>query len=75
MEIAFSMYDFDNDYLISANDVQLLLSYIPFRTQESVKNFIKEGKIIRNTDLTYEIRDQQQNEIQNFVDLVFKEKK
>lgn len=31
MELAFSMYDFDGDGEITAEDVRILLSYIPFR--------------------------------------------
>lgn len=31
MKIVFEAYDFDNDGRISAEDVRLVLSYIPFR--------------------------------------------
>jgi len=34
----FFRFDFDGDDLISQEDVQILLSYIPFKNQEELKN-------------------------------------
>ena len=35
MKLTFDMFDFDNDGKISAEDVKLVLSYIPYRNQSS----------------------------------------
>lgn len=35
MRLTFDMFDFDNDGKISAEDVKLVLSYIPYRNQSS----------------------------------------
>jgi Ca2+-binding EF-hand superfamily protein len=37
MNLTFKMFDFDNDGFITAEDVRLVLSYIPFKTS-TLKN-------------------------------------
>ena len=31
MKFTFNMYDFDNDGLISAEDIRIIMSYMPFK--------------------------------------------
>lgn len=36
MRLTFKMYDFDNDGTVSREDVRILLSYVPFKTEEDL---------------------------------------
>lgn len=70
MQIAFNIYDFDCDGKISAEDVRLVLNYIPmnFANNSDSEGLYQniEGRDINDTE-----REQNQQNVANFVKLAF----
>lgn len=70
MKLAFDIYDFDNDGKISAEDVRLVLNYIPMNSAGHSDNEglyqRTEGRVMNDTE-----REQNQQNVANFVRLVF----
>lgn len=73
-------YDFDKNGIVSAEDVRLCLSYIPFRKGKSSSgkqvndaSDIREGlyDVSEGRNIDYKQRTQNQDEIKSFLDFAF----
>mmetsp|Transcript_1106 Transcript_1106/g.1873 ORF Transcript_1106/g.1873 Transcript_1106/m.1873 type:complete len:161 (+) Transcript_1106:434-916(+) len=78
MRMTFKMYDFDNDGIVSREDVRILLSYVPFKTDQDLgttqsvmsESTNKEG-LYDSTRQSFFQRKNDQDEIVRLVDTIF----
>jgi hypothetical protein len=79
MRLTYKMYDFSNNGILQREDVRILLSYVPFKTEEDLSQTtsvmsmacgVKEG-MYDATKQTFFSRKNDQDEIVRFTDHIF----
>jgi Ca2+-binding EF-hand superfamily protein len=62
MNLTFQMFDFDNDGFITAEDVRLVLSYIPFKTSSNVKKIKNRSNSVSSSESEISISSEDNKE-------------
>ena len=70
IKLSFDIYDFDQDGKISDEDVRIVLSHIPIKSNHSLDGK-KEGLMSKGDSVSVKERNQNNQQVQQFAQLVF----
>ena len=71
LQMSFKMYDLDGDGQLQPGDVRLILSYVPFKTDDEQEKVSKNEGLYASTAQSYNERKKNQDEIDALVDTIF----